>query len=102
MLIIIRSRVKSHFLILTEGDSHCTNYFFQSSDSFSFDVTNGISGLQDLVFHFRILPKTLYIDTREMIVTEGGNVNLATNNIRVSSREQTVEAKRLILRLFCF
>jgi len=34
----------------------------QSSDSFSFDVTNGISGLQELVFHFRILPKTLYID----------------------------------------
>jgi chondroitin sulfate proteoglycan 4 len=55
----------------------------QSSDSFSFDVTNGISGLQDLVFHFRILPKTLYIDTRELVLTEGGNVNLAPNNIRV-------------------
>lgn len=56
---------------------------FQSSDSFSFDVTNGISGLQELVFHFRILPKTLYIDTRELVLTEGGSVNLATNNIRV-------------------
>ena len=29
----------------------------QSSDSFIFDVTNGISSLNDLVFHFTILPK---------------------------------------------
>ena len=31
----------------------------QSSDSFIFDVTNGISSLNDLVFHFTILPKVL-------------------------------------------
>jgi hypothetical protein len=68
----------------------------QSSDSFSFDVTNGISGLQDLVFHFRILPKTLYIDTRELVVTEGGNVNLAANNIRVSEGQEPCRSACLL------
>ena len=39
----------------------------QSSDSFTFDVTNGISQLPRLTFHFTILPKTLYVETRDMV-----------------------------------
>ena len=31
----------------------------QSSDHFTFDVTNGISSLNDLTYHFTILPKVM-------------------------------------------
>ena len=55
----------------------------QSSDSFAFDVTNGISYLSDLVFHFTVLPKTLYIETRDLIVTEGQDATLTSANIHV-------------------
>ena len=55
----------------------------QSTDSFSFDVTNGISHLADLVFHFTVLPKTLYIETRDLRVTEGQEATLTSANIHV-------------------
>jgi hypothetical protein len=52
-------------------------------DSFAFDVTNGISHLTDLVFHFTILPKNLYIETRELVVTEGKEATLTSANIHI-------------------
>ena len=55
----------------------------QTADHFTFDVTNGISELRDLVFHFTILPKTLYVETRELIATEGGEATLTTHNLHV-------------------
>lgn len=55
----------------------------QTTDSFVFDVTNGISRLSDLVFHFTILPKTLYIETRELVVTEGATTILKPVNLHI-------------------
>lgn len=55
----------------------------QSSDSFTFDVTNGINQLSGLAFHFTILPKTLYIETREVTVTEGKSVTLLPSHLHV-------------------
>ena len=55
----------------------------QSADSFTFSVTNGISSLESLVFHFTILPKTLYIETRELVVTEGKSAALLPSNLHV-------------------
>ena len=48
-----------------------------------FDVTNGISSLNDLVFHFTILPKNLYIETRDLEVTEGKEAILTPQNVHV-------------------
>ena len=42
-----------------------------------------ISDMKGLVFHFTILPKTLYVETRDVIVTEGGSVTLTTRHLRV-------------------
>ena len=55
----------------------------QSSDSFTFDVTNGISQLSRLAFHFTILPKTLYVETREIAVTEGDSAILLPSHLHV-------------------
>ncbi len=44
----------------------------QSSDSFTMDVTNGITSMSGLVFRLTVLPTTIYIETKEMAVTEGG------------------------------
>ena len=55
----------------------------QTSDSFIFDVTNGISSLYGLVFHFLIIPQDLYIETRPMYVTEGQTTLLSLENIHV-------------------
>ncbi len=58
--------------IINEGRLHYIQSISnQSADSFVFDVTNGISSLYDLVFHLTILPKNLYIETRDLVVTEG-------------------------------
>ena len=55
----------------------------QSSDSFAFDVTNGIGRLSGLTFHFTILPKTLYVETREVVVTEGAAAILLPSHLHV-------------------
>ena len=55
----------------------------QTSDSFVFDVTNGISNLYGLVFHFLIIPRELYIETRPVFVTEGETAVLQLDNIHV-------------------
>ena len=55
----------------------------QTSDSFIFDVTNGISSLSGLVFHFLIIPKDIYIETRPVHVTEGEEAFLSLDNIHV-------------------
>ena len=46
-------------------------------------MTNGISSLNDLVFHLTILPKNLYIETRDLVVTEGQETTLTLSNIHV-------------------
>lgn len=43
----------------------------QTSDSFVFSVTNGISSLSGLVFHLLIIPRDIYMETRPLHVTEG-------------------------------
>ena len=55
----------------------------QTTDSFIFDVTNGISSLYSLVFHFIIIPKDIYIETRPVFVTEGQTSFLSLDNIHV-------------------
>ena len=55
----------------------------QTSDTFIFDVTNGISSLSGLVFHFLIIPKDIYIETRAVHVTEGEEAFLSLDNIHV-------------------
>ena len=55
----------------------------QTTDSFIFDVTNGISSLSGLVFHFLIIPKDIYIETRPVHVTEGEEAFLSLDNIHV-------------------
>ena len=70
--------------VINEGRLHYIQAISnQTADHFTFDVTNGISELKDLVFHFTILPKTLYVETRELIATEGGEATLTTHNLHV-------------------
>ena len=70
--------------VINEGRLHYIQAISnQTSDHFTFDITNGISELRDLVFHFTILPKTLYVETRELIATEGGEATLTTHNLHV-------------------
>ena len=70
--------------IINEGRLHYIQSISnQSSDSFVFEVTNGISSLNDLVFHLTILPKNLYIEARDLTVTEGKEVTLTPANIHV-------------------
>ena len=70
--------------VINEGRLHYIQAISnQTSDHFTFDVTNGISELRDLVFHFTILPKTLYVETRELVATEGGEATLTTHNLHV-------------------
>ena len=70
--------------VINEGRLHYIQAISnQTADHFTFDVTNGISELKDLVSHFTILPKTLYVETRELIATEGGEATLTTHNLHV-------------------
>jgi len=52
-------------------------------DSFEFDVSNGISSLERLVFRLTILPRTIYIETRPIAVTEGRSTPMTAKNLHV-------------------
>ena len=70
--------------VIDEGRLHYVQSMSnQTSDSFIFDVTNGISSLYGLVFHFIIIPKDIYIETRALHVTEGEAAFLSLDNIHV-------------------
>lgn len=43
----------------------------QSSDSFEFDVTNGITWLKGLQLKIVIIPENIYIETDDISVEEG-------------------------------
>jgi chondroitin sulfate proteoglycan 4 len=43
----------------------------QSSDYFTFDVTNGIHWLRDLMLKIVIIPENMYIKTQHLVVEEG-------------------------------
>jgi chondroitin sulfate proteoglycan 4 len=70
--------------VVNEGRLHyIQSVSNQSSDSFVFDVSNGIRGLHDLVFHLTIVPRTLYVETREIGVTEGKAATLMPSHLHV-------------------
>ena len=70
--------------VIDEGRLHYVQSMSnQTSDSFVFDVTNGISSIYGLVFHFIIIPKDLYIETRPVTVIEGQDATLSMENIHV-------------------
>ena len=70
--------------VIDEGRLHYVQSMSnQTSDSFIFDVTNGISSLYGLVFHFIIIPKDIYMETRALHVTEGEATFLSLDNIHV-------------------
>lgn len=70
--------------VIDEGRLHYVQSMSnQTSDSFIFDVTNGISSIYGLVFHFIIIPKDLYIETRPVGVIEGQDATLSMENIHV-------------------
>lgn len=48
----------------------------QSSDHFVFDVTNGITWLRGLMLKIIIIPESLYIQTQNVSVDEGGSLQL--------------------------
>ena len=54
----------------------------QTSDSFVFSVTNGISSLSGLVFHLLIIPRDIYMETRPLHVTEG-QASLSCNSFNI-------------------
>ena len=43
------------------------------SDTFMFDVTNGIHSLHGLEFVFEIIPKVIPLDVQNFVVIEGGH-----------------------------
>lgn len=53
----------------------------QSSDYFTFDVTNGIEWLQNLMLKILIIPENLYIKTKLLNVEEGKSVKLSADNM---------------------
>ncbi|ETN60505.1 kon-tiki [Anopheles darlingi] len=53
----------------------------QSSDCFTFDVTNGITWLRDLMMKIVIIPEHLYIRTNEIIVEEGKTIILEPHDM---------------------
>ena len=70
--------------VIDEGRLHYVQSMSnQTSDSFVFDVTNGISSLYGLVFHFIIIPRDIYIETRPQQVTEGESAFLSLDNIHI-------------------
>ncbi|KXJ80689.1 hypothetical protein RP20_CCG023888 [Aedes albopictus] len=48
----------------------------QSSDYFTFDVTNGITWLRDLIMRIVIIPEHLYMRTNIIVVEEGKSVKI--------------------------
>nr|XP_040572532.1 chondroitin sulfate proteoglycan 4-like [Lepeophtheirus salmonis] len=70
--------------LIDEGHLHyIQSVSNQSDDSFRFEVTNGISTLRDLLFHFTIVPTNLYIETRNLVVTEGSKIPISPENLHV-------------------
>ncbi|XP_055645017.1 chondroitin sulfate proteoglycan 4 [Toxorhynchites rutilus septentrionalis] len=53
----------------------------QSSDYFTFDVTNGITWLRDLIMRIVIIPEHLYIKTNTIVVEEGKTVKIQPSDI---------------------
>lgn len=47
------------------------------------DVTNGIVKLRGLVIRLTILPRTIYIETKELVVTEGRDAALLPQHLHV-------------------
>lgn len=43
------------------------------SDTFMFDVTNGIHSLHGIDFVFEIIPKVIPLDVQDFVVIEGGH-----------------------------
>ena len=70
--------------VINEGRLHYIQSISnQSSDSFVFDVTNGISQLDGLIFHFTVIPRNIYIESRELSVTEGKSTILLPTHLHV-------------------
>jgi chondroitin sulfate proteoglycan 4 len=46
----------------------------QSTDCFTFDVTNGITWLRDLMLKIVIIPEHLYIEAKHLVVEEGNTL----------------------------
>lgn len=53
----------------------------QSIDSFTFDVTNGITWLRGLTLKIVIIPENLYIQVRNVSVEEGKTFKLDPNDV---------------------
>ncbi|XP_074651555.1 chondroitin sulfate proteoglycan 4-like [Tubulanus polymorphus] len=65
----------------------------ETTDQFTFDVTNGIKVLQGIDFVFEIIPKTILVTVGNTSVTEGGTLRLSSRAIRV---EDALVADELI------
>lgn len=53
----------------------------QSSDYFTFDVTNGITWLRDLTLKIIIIPENIYLITKPLTVVEGKSLKLQPEDI---------------------
>ncbi|XP_053692185.1 chondroitin sulfate proteoglycan 4 [Sabethes cyaneus] len=53
----------------------------QSSDFFTFDVTNGITWLRDLMIRIVIIPEHLYIKTAPIVVEEGKSTKIQPSDM---------------------
>ena len=72
----------------------------QTSDSFVFSVTNGISSLSGLVFHLLIIPRDIYMETRPLHVTEG-QASLYCNSSYLSYTLENICANRKNIISIC-
>ncbi|KFM72375.1 Chondroitin sulfate proteoglycan 4, partial [Stegodyphus mimosarum] len=54
-----------------------------SEDYFTFDVTNGITMLRDLMFNIKIISKIIFLKTNNITVIEGSEVPLKSSDIGV-------------------
>ncbi len=50
------------------------------SDTFMFDVTNGIHSLHGIDFVFEIIPKVIPLDVQDFVVIEGGHKQITGKN----------------------
>ncbi|CAB4068416.1 CSPG4 [Lepeophtheirus salmonis] len=90
--------------LIDEGHLHyIQSVSNQSDDSFRFEVTNGISTLRDLLFHFTIVPTNLYIETRNLVVTEGSKIPISPENLHIlqkRGRLESLDARKDLVTLF--
>lgn len=71
---------------INEGHLHYNHTEINASeDYFIFDVTNGITTLKDLSFHFKIISKSIFLKTNNITVMEGGEVPLKVSDIGVTN-----------------